>query len=142
VCVKRPLPLIDPPVSFETGEKKEIHSSQRGEVGPIEAELSEYGEKNGPKPHAAVGFVLGAFGELSNSGCSTARPLRGWALPASRAPVRYRRRLPSRSASRRSCASGVLRRNAACLASSLTALTIFLFPGDPTAAKHYIGARF
>jgi hypothetical protein len=44
-------------------------------VGPIEAKLLEFGAKQAPefgardwpRPHAVVGFVLGAFGELSNS---------------------------------------------------------------------------
>jgi hypothetical protein len=49
---------------------QKYHSSQRGEVGPIEAKLFEFGVRDGPKPHAVVGFVLGAFGELSNSCCS------------------------------------------------------------------------
>ena len=49
---------------------QELHSSQRGEVGPIEARLLEFGERNRPKPHAVVGFVLGAFGELSKSSYS------------------------------------------------------------------------
>ena len=49
---------------------QKFHNSKRGEVGPIEAKLLEFGERDGPKPHAVVGFVLGAFGELSNSCCS------------------------------------------------------------------------
>jgi hypothetical protein len=36
-------------------------------VGPIEARLLEYGALDGPDAHAAVGLVLGAFGELSTS---------------------------------------------------------------------------
>ena len=36
-------------------------------MGPIGAKLFEFGARDGPKPHAVVGFVLGAFGELSNS---------------------------------------------------------------------------
>jgi hypothetical protein len=36
-------------------------------VGPIEAKLLEYGALDGPDAHAAVGLVLGAFGELSAS---------------------------------------------------------------------------
>jgi hypothetical protein len=43
------------------------HNSKRGEFWSIEAKLFEFGARDGPKPHAAVGFVLGAFGELSNS---------------------------------------------------------------------------
>jgi hypothetical protein len=46
---------------------QKFYNSQRGEVGPIEAKLLEFGTRDGPKPHAVVGFVLGAFGELSNS---------------------------------------------------------------------------
>ena len=44
-----------------------FHNTQPGEVGPIEAKLFEYGAKDGPNPHAVVGLVLGAFGELSIS---------------------------------------------------------------------------
>jgi hypothetical protein len=47
-----------------------FHNSKRGEVGPIEAKLLEFGARDGPKPHALVGFVLGAFGALSSSCCS------------------------------------------------------------------------
>jgi hypothetical protein len=43
---------------------------ERGEVGPIEAKLLELGERDGFKPHAAVGFVLSAFGELFSTCCS------------------------------------------------------------------------
>jgi hypothetical protein len=46
---------------------QKFQNSQRGEVGPIEAKLLEVCAKDGPKLHAVVGFVLGAFGELSNS---------------------------------------------------------------------------
>jgi hypothetical protein len=46
---------------------QKFHNSQRGEVGPIEAKLLEFEARNGPKPHAVVGFILGTFGELSNS---------------------------------------------------------------------------
>ena len=38
-------------------------------MGPVEAKHLEFGARDGPKPHAAVGFVLGAFGELSSSFC-------------------------------------------------------------------------
>jgi hypothetical protein len=41
-----------------------LENSQRGEVGPIEANVLKPGARAGPKPHAALGFVLGAFGEL------------------------------------------------------------------------------
>jgi hypothetical protein len=43
------------------------HGTGRGTVGPIEAELLEYGALDGPDAHAVVGLVLGAFGELSTS---------------------------------------------------------------------------
>jgi hypothetical protein len=43
------------------------HNSQRGEVGPIEAKLFEFCAFVGPKIHAAVDYVLGAFSNLSNS---------------------------------------------------------------------------
>jgi hypothetical protein len=46
---------------------RDIHKTVLGEVGPIEAKLLEYGAREGPKAHAVVGLVLGAFGELSNS---------------------------------------------------------------------------
>jgi hypothetical protein len=46
---------------------QKFHNSLRGEVGPIEAKLLEFGARDGPKPHAVVRFVLGAFGELPNS---------------------------------------------------------------------------
>jgi hypothetical protein len=36
-------------------------------MGPIEAKLLKFGARDGPKPHAVVGFVLGAFGRLFNS---------------------------------------------------------------------------
>jgi hypothetical protein len=40
-------------------------------LGPIEAKLLKFGERDGPnKPHAVVGFVLGAFGEHSHICCS------------------------------------------------------------------------
>ena len=59
---------------------------------------------------------------------ASARPSQGWTLPASRASERYRRSTLSCSASRRSCASGALRRNAAGLASSWTAFSIWCSP--------------
>ena len=34
---------------------------------PIEAKLLELSARDGTKPHVVVSFVLGAFGELSNS---------------------------------------------------------------------------
>jgi hypothetical protein len=40
---------------------------QRYEVGSIEPKLLEYGARDGPKPHAVAGLVLGAFGELPSS---------------------------------------------------------------------------
>jgi hypothetical protein len=45
----------------------QIHGALRGTVGPIDAKLLEYGALDGPDAHAAVGLVLGAFGELSAS---------------------------------------------------------------------------
>ena len=36
-------------------------------MGPFEAKLLEYGALDVPDAHAAVGLVLGAFGELSTS---------------------------------------------------------------------------
>jgi hypothetical protein len=45
----------------------QLHGTARGTVGPIEAKFLEYGALNGPEAHAAVGLVLGAFGELSAS---------------------------------------------------------------------------
>jgi hypothetical protein len=48
----------------------QVHRAVRGTVGPIEAKLLEYSTLDGPGAHAAVGLVLGAFGELSTSFCS------------------------------------------------------------------------
>jgi hypothetical protein len=48
----------------------QAHGTARGTVGPVEAKLLEYGALDGPDAHAAVGLVLGAFGELSTSCCS------------------------------------------------------------------------
>jgi hypothetical protein len=45
----------------------QVHGTARGTVGPIEAELLEYGALDGPDAHAVVGLVLGAFVELSAS---------------------------------------------------------------------------
>jgi hypothetical protein len=45
----------------------QLHETPRGTVGPIEAKLLEYGALDGLDAHAAVGLVLGAFGELSTS---------------------------------------------------------------------------
>jgi hypothetical protein len=45
---------------------RKFQNSQQGEAEPIKAKLLEFGVRGGPKPHAAVGFVLGAFGELSS----------------------------------------------------------------------------
>jgi hypothetical protein len=39
-------------------------------VGPIETKLLEYGALDGPDAHAAVGLILGAFGDLSANFCS------------------------------------------------------------------------
>jgi hypothetical protein len=36
-------------------------------VGPVEEKLVEFWAKVGPKPHAVLDFILGAFSELSNS---------------------------------------------------------------------------
>jgi hypothetical protein len=41
-----------------------VHGTALGMVGPIEAKLLEYGALDGPAAYAAVGLVLGAFGEL------------------------------------------------------------------------------
>jgi hypothetical protein len=49
---------------------QKFQNSQRGEVGLIEAKLLEFETNDGSKPHVVVGFVLGAFGELTNSCCS------------------------------------------------------------------------
>jgi hypothetical protein len=46
---------------------QKFHNTLPAKLGPIEAKLLEFGARNGPKPYAVVGFVLGAFGELSNS---------------------------------------------------------------------------
>ena len=46
---------------------QKFYNTQPGDVGPIEAKLSEFGARDGPNPRAVVGLVLGAFGELSNS---------------------------------------------------------------------------
>jgi hypothetical protein len=54
---------------------KKFHKSQRGKVRPIESKLLEFGAKDGPKPHTVVGFVLGAFDELSNSCYSLCRAI-------------------------------------------------------------------
>jgi hypothetical protein len=45
----------------------QVHGTARGTVGPIEAKLLQYGALDGPDAHAAVGLVLGAFGELPTS---------------------------------------------------------------------------
>jgi hypothetical protein len=56
----------------------------------------EYGAKDGPNPHAVVGLVLGAFGELSTSCYSlctaiarvnAARVLSFWEMPPKQAFV-------------------------------------------------------
>jgi hypothetical protein len=44
-------------------------------VEPIEAKLLEYGALDGPDAHAAVGLVLGAFGELSTTCYSFFTPI-------------------------------------------------------------------
>jgi hypothetical protein len=54
---------------------QQLHGTPRGTVGPIEAELLEYGALDGPDAHAVVGLVLGAFGELSTSCCSLCTPI-------------------------------------------------------------------
>jgi hypothetical protein len=46
---------------------QKFSNSKRGKVEPIEAKLLEFGARNGFKPCAVVGFVLGAYGELFNS---------------------------------------------------------------------------
>jgi hypothetical protein len=33
----------------------------------MDAKLLEFGAREGPKPNAVAGFILGAFGELTNS---------------------------------------------------------------------------
>jgi hypothetical protein len=53
----------------------QLHGTARGTVGPIEAELLEYGALDGPDAHAVVGLVLGAFGELSTSCYSFCTPI-------------------------------------------------------------------
>ena len=69
---------------------QKFYNTQPGDVGPIEAKLSEFGARDGPNPRAVVGLVLGAFGELSNSCyslCSAiarvnaARVLSFWKMP-------------------------------------------------------------
>ena len=45
----------------------QLHGTARGTVGPIDAKLLEYGALDGPDAYAAVGLVLGAFGEPSTS---------------------------------------------------------------------------
>jgi hypothetical protein len=45
----------------------QLHGTERGTVGPIEAKLLEYGTLDGLDAHVVVGLVLGAFGELSTS---------------------------------------------------------------------------
>ena len=44
-----------------------MHGTAEGTVGPIEAKLLEYGKRDEPDAHAVVGFVMGAFGELSTT---------------------------------------------------------------------------
>ena len=44
-------------------------------VGPIEAELLEFGALDGPDAHAAVGLILGAFDELSASFYGLSTPI-------------------------------------------------------------------
>jgi hypothetical protein len=59
-------------LSAARGLDQKFHNSQlikRGELGPIEAKLLEFNARDGPNPHAVVGFVLGAFGELPSSCC-------------------------------------------------------------------------
>ena len=46
---------------------KKLHGTSQGTVEPIEAKLLEYGALDRPDAHAAVGLILGAFGELSTS---------------------------------------------------------------------------
>ena len=47
---------------------QKFQSIRPGKKRPIEAKLSKVCAKDGPKPHAAVGLVLGAFGELLTKG--------------------------------------------------------------------------
>jgi hypothetical protein len=54
---------------MESDLDQKFHNSKRDEVGPIETKLLEFRDRDGPKPHAVVGFVVGAFSELNNSCC-------------------------------------------------------------------------
>jgi hypothetical protein len=45
----------------------QLHGTARGTVGQIEVKLLEHGALDGLGANAAVGLVLGAFGELSTS---------------------------------------------------------------------------
>ena len=86
-----------------------FHESQRREMKPVETKLLKFGARNGPKTHAAVGFFSALLVSSPTAATASARPSRGWALPASWVSGKYRRRTPSPSAIRRSFASGVLR---------------------------------
>jgi hypothetical protein len=61
---------------------QKFHNSKLGEVEPIEAKLIEFCARGGLKPNAAVGFVLGAFGEISICCCSLCNAIARIALPA------------------------------------------------------------
>jgi hypothetical protein len=115
---------------------QKFHNSKRGEVGPIEAKLLEFGARDGPKPRAAVGFVLGAFSEISNSCYSlfTAIERVGAARVATFCKITPKRALAL--CNQRPCASGVLRRNAAGLASSWAAFTIWYSPPRRSHGRH------
>jgi hypothetical protein len=49
------------------GGYQKLRNSQKGEMGPIQAKLLEFGARDGSKQKAVDCFVLGAFGELPNS---------------------------------------------------------------------------
>jgi hypothetical protein len=104
-------------------------------VGPIEAKLLEFGSRNGPKPHAVVGFVLGAFGEFPNSCCclctaiarvSAARVVSFWRFPPKRALTTCKQKIL------RFWGLTVQRGWARLILNRLHDLV--LSPGDPTAA--------
>jgi hypothetical protein len=74
----------------------QLHGTAQGAVEPIEAKLLENGTLDGLDAHAAVGLVLGAFGELSArfySLCTSiarvvaARLLSFWKMSPELAPI-------------------------------------------------------
>ena len=116
---------------------QKFYNTQPGDVGPIEAKLSEFGARDGPNPRAVVGLVLGAFGELSNSCyslCSAiarvnaARVLSFWKIPPKHALALCKQKILRfwGLTAQRGWARLILDRFH----------DLVLSPGDPTAATH------